>query len=423
MRSRPLAFAVMVWSFAIPAWTVPQSAPVIHVDDDAPLGGNGSGGFPYNNLADALEKARLTNAAVIQVAPGDYAIGSTLVIEQSHLDLRGSSLLVKEEGSGWPTGNVQPGTETRIIGTALLGTQPLVAVGRRPSGGVVNEVGISGFVFAGASAATIEMTLTRVQNFSIHDNVFRGLGMFGVESTASSGSLVENYFSGVGTGAILAGGYPSSPSKVTVKGNRSVQNNLGGVLLNGASIGIPELGDELDAVVRDNDLSQNGLGTNSFGLRLFVIRRDLGAPGDTQSTSKIRALVQSNRLVGNLIGISVDAGFPYRRVGTLCDTRVYTATIDLKLQGNTVADSVLTPALVTFTRNTSALIPSMLPQWQYLHAATFTITDPQGTLAGAWIDHPERDPFLGPCPEDAVNEPLGNILRYNDLVMTNGRNF
>ena len=421
MRSRPLAFAVLVGSFAIPAWTLPQQTPVIHVDDDAPLGGNGSGASPFNNLPDALEKAKLTNASVIQVAPGDYAIGTTLVIEQS-LDLRGSSLLVKES-SGWPTGDVQSGTETRIIGTALLGTQPLVTVGRRPSGGVVNDVGISGFVFAGASAATIELSLTRVQNFSVHDNVFRGPGLFGVESTASSGRLVGNYFGGVGTGAIVAGGYPSSPSKVTVAGNRSVRNTLGGVLLNGVSIGIPELGDELDAVIRDNDLSQNGLGTNSFGLRLFVLRRDLGAPGDTQSASNIRALVQSNRLVGNLIGITVDAGFPYRRVGTLCDARVYTGTIDLTLQGNTLADSVLTPALVTFTRNTSALIPSMLPQWQYLHAAAFTITDPQGTLAGAWIDHPERDPFLGPCPEDAANEALGNILRYNDLVITNGRNF
>ena len=44
---------------------MPQSVPVIHVDDDAPLGGNGTGASPYHNLEDALAKARMTSAAVI----------------------------------------------------------------------------------------------------------------------------------------------------------------------------------------------------------------------------------------------------------------------------------------------------------------------------------------------------------------------
>ena len=65
----------------------------------------------------------------------------------------------------------------------------------------------------------------------------------------------------------------------------------------------------------------------------------------------------------------------------------------------------------------------MLPQWQYLHAATFVITDRDGTLADAWIDHPEFDPFLGPCPGDAAHEPLVNVLIYNDAMLPNGRNF
>jgi hypothetical protein len=46
-----------------------------------------------------------------------------------------------------------------------------------------------------------------------------------------------------------------------------------------------------------------------------------------------------------------------------------------------------------------------------------------GTLAAAWIDHPESDPFLGPCPGDGVNEPLNNVLRYNGVHLANGRNF
>jgi len=40
--------------------------------------------------------------------------------------------------------------------------------------------------------------------------------------------------------------------------------------LNGASINIPELGDELNAIVRDNDLSEN-IGNQGFGLRVFIL--------------------------------------------------------------------------------------------------------------------------------------------------------
>ena len=356
----------------------------------------------------------------LRFAPGDYAIDSPLVVDRS-LILRGSSVLIFDT-DGWPTGAVEPGTETRIFGTSALGTQPVVAVGR-PDGVVIRGVGIRGFVFEGTPDG-IEVIFRRVQDYAVHDNVFRGPAFLGMQSIASSGRIAGNHFSGVGTGAILAGGYDASPSTVTFTGNRSVHNTLGGVLLNGASIGIPELGDELDAVIRDNDLSNNTLTpTVSFGVRVFILRRDLGAPGDSQSAANVHALLQGNRLAGNEIGLSVDAGFPCRRVGTTCDARTYSGTIGLRLRGNTLTDSLLAPALVTFTRNAAALNPVTLAQWQYLHGATFTISDRQGTLAGAWIDHPERDPFLGPCAGDAMNEPLGNLLRYNGNDVPNGRNF
>jgi len=45
------------------------------------------------------------------------------------------------------------------------------------------------------------------------------------------------------------------------------------------------------------------------------------------------------------------------------------------------------------------------------------------TLAEAWIDHAETDPFIGPCPADATNESLGNVLIYNGARLPNGRNF
>ena len=97
--------------------------------------------------------------------------------------------------------------------------------------------------------------------------------MFAFQSTASSGELTANHFSGIPTGAIFTGGYPESPSAIVATSNRMVNNNLGGIVLIGSSIFIPELGDQLDAVVRGNDRSNNA-GTQGFGLRMFILRRD-----------------------------------------------------------------------------------------------------------------------------------------------------
>lgn len=195
-------------------------------------------------------------------------------------------------------------------------------------------------------------------------------------------------------------------------------------MLNGASINIPELGNELIADVRGNDLSDNTTTASfSFGLRLFILRRDLGAPGDSQSSARIEAIVQGNRIVGNLIGVSIDGGFPHRRVGTFCDPRTYSGELAVSFAGNTVGESLLTSALVTFTRNTAALDPAMLPRWQYLHGATFTIVDTDGALGNGWIDHPAVDPFLGSCSADATHEALGNVLIDNGASVPNSRNF
>ena len=413
--------ALLVLAVAAPATAVAGQGTVIHVDDDALIGGNGSSRLPYQTIADALAEARTTSdPVVIVVAPGDYPISSPLVIDRP-LDLRGASSLV-EGDDGWPTGEVAAGTETRLFGTPALGTQPLIAPGR-PDRSVVRGISIRGFAFEGRLGG-ISVLFRRVQNFSLKDNVFRAPGFLGMQSVASSGVISGNHFSGVGTGAILTGGYPSSPSTVRFTGNRSVSNNLGGLLLNGASIGIPELGDRLDAVVLDNDLSDNTLTPQfSFGLRLFILRRDPGAPGDSQSAGNVHAVVKGNRIAGNELGMSIDAGFPHRQAGAVCDPRVFTGTIDLELKDNVLSGSRLAPALVTFTRNDAALDPGALSRWQYLHDATFAITDPQGSLADAWIDHPAADPFVGPCPGDATNEALGNTLRYNGDGVPNGRNF
>lgn len=417
-----LAAATIASSLAavVPRSVTASKQVVIHVDDGAAPGGDGGGRSPYRTLADAVAAARArSTAVVIKVEPGDYPLTAPLVIDFA-LDLRGSTEQVVTDDDPWPSGVVVTGTETRVFATSAVGSQPLVRVGRADSV-VISDVSIRGFAFEG-TATGIEMLLTRVQGYRITDNVFRAPASFAVQSVASSGQVTGNHFSGVGTGVIFNGGYPGSPSNVVAAGNRAVNNSIGGILLNGVSINLPELGDELHAVVRGNDLSNN-VGNQGFGLRIFILRRDAGAPGDTQSSARIHALALDNRIDGNRIGVMLDAGFPYRSVGDVCDPRVFSGTIDVDFVGNTLTNSLTRPALITFTRNIAALNPSILPLWQYLHDATFDISDVDGSLADAWIDHPATDPFVGSCPGDATHESLGNVLIYNGEVLANGRNF
>ncbi len=63
---------------------------VIHVDDDAEPGGDGSGRSPFDNIADSLALAASLGGAVVVVEPGQYPVSSTLHI-QSPVDLRGSN--------------------------------------------------------------------------------------------------------------------------------------------------------------------------------------------------------------------------------------------------------------------------------------------------------------------------------------------
>ncbi len=378
---------------------------IIYVNDNAAPGGNGvTPRFAYRNVPEALAEAKtISGPVIIDVAPGEYLVDSTLVIDRS-LVLRGATVLVKDD-QDFPTSDIEQGTTTRIEASASLGLEPLISVGRS-DGKVVRGVTVRGFVLKHADFGGTELTIRRVQDFDVRGNKFRAPGRFGVETIASSGRIVGNHFNGIQTGAILAAGYRASPSNVLFKGNRSVDNGLGGVLLVGSSVWIPELGNQLDAVVRNNDLSRN-----EFGMRLFVIFREPGMPGDTQETGHIRARARGNQLHDNVAGFLLDAGFPFRfdPRDLSCDPRTYRGSIDLDLADNSVSGNLI-DSWIVFTRWPGATDD---PFWRYLHSTTYKITDPQGIFDQAWIDHPERDPIIGPCHGDAIDERLKNVLIIN----------
>lgn len=387
---------------------------VIHVDDDAGPGGNGSGRYPFDNIADALALAQSLGGAVVVVEPGQYPVSSTLRI-QSPIDLRGSNV-IEVDDAGRPNGSIAAGTETKIVGTAALGASALLSVGPSDNG-VLDGVEIRNFSFYSGPGRGDDLNFNRTQRYSVYENAFRGTATNGIFSVASSGKIVGNDISDDATGAAVAAGYPASPSSVEFAGNRVVRN-VAGLVLIGSTSRVPETGDDLDVVVRNNDLSENNrVAGFSFGLRIFTINRPLGTAGDTQSSGNVRATIQGNRIADNEIGVTIDGGFPFRHVGGTCDPRVYSGRLNLVLRGNTLSGSRFIPALITFTRNQAALHQFPLDFWQYLHSAIYEITDEDGTLANALIDHPELDPFVGLCANDTTHELLSNTLIYNGTVL------
>jgi hypothetical protein len=217
-------------------------------------------------------------------------------------------------------------------------------------------VQIPNLTFDSGPARGDDLDFNRTQDYSVYESAFRGLTNNGIFSVASSGKIIGNYISVDVTGAAIAAGYPASPSTVEFVGNRLV-GNIAGLVLIGSTSRVPETGDQLDVLVRNNDLSENDrVAGFSFGLRIFTINRPLGAPGDTQSTGNIRATIQGNRIADNEIGVTIDAGFPFCRVGTICDPRVYAGTFALVFRGNTLSGSRFIPALITFTPLGNTLI-------------------------------------------------------------------
>jgi hypothetical protein len=385
---------------------------VVFVDDDAAPNGDGSNRTPFQNVSDAVAAINATGGGTIMVAPGVYPVTQTIRLEKP-VNLRGSNIMISSS-DGWPTGALDR-TETRIVGTAALRTATMIVAGRA-DGAVLDEVTISNLTIETVAGGGNGLDIVKTQGFAVRDNIIRGAGLFGLTTIASSGRVSSNYITGVSCGACIGAGNSGSPATVDIVGNRIVSNRLGGLLLNGSGTAIPELAYQLNVTVTRNDLSHNKATPRfSFGLRLFVIRQDLGGPFDLQSTGHVSAVVRENRIDDNEVGILLDAGFPFRRVGSVVDTRQYSGTFDLSLRGNTVSNSNLAPAAITFTRVNAAFNQSLLGLWQYLYHSSYTIDDPDGSMAGVWIDHPSHDPISGAL--------LDNHIIINGIEAANGRTF
>jgi hypothetical protein len=393
---------------------------VLHVDAQAAPNGDGSAGAPLQDLGAAVTLANQLGGALILVAPGRYRVNATIRIE-APVSIIGSNV-PKLDADGLPTGGVEAGTESKIVATTALGANELMIAGRM-DGAVLHDVMIASLTLESVGDGPSHfLEVTKTQDFTIRNNNFVGPVAIALSTSGSSGHVRGNYISGAGCGACVMAGNPGSPAVVDVTGNRMVGNANGGLLLNGSGTEIDEFADELEATVAGNDLSDNtGPNHTGFGLRIFVILRGLTSVMNTQSTGHVSAVVTGNRIVHNQIGVLIDAGFPFRSVGTVCDSRTYSGSIDAAFDGNALSGSTVTPALITFTRNENTLTTTTAAQWQYLHNSTFTISDPDGALAGYWYDHPAADPFLGPCANDAVQEPLGNHLIYNGVEVLPGR--
>ena len=358
---------------------------------------------------------------VIHVGGGEYVETLPLILDVPNLRLEGETMLTTD-ANGLPTGFVAWTATQLIAKPALAGAQTILLI--RPTSNTLSGTGVTveGLVFdAGNGGSAVngrDITLDRVRSFSIRRNVLTGSPSIAIDARASVGIIVENFIETAGCGSCLMAGNKHSPAAYSFVRNRSVSNAFAGVLVAGSpdSVQHPDLlpvapgtiFDHVSAAIIGNDLSDNNADPSfSSGVRFFAINTGIPTP---QSTGNVTAAVINNTITNNSFGISIDAGFPLR-----ADARLWTASFQAAFSGNIISDNKRTSALITFTRNTSAIFPNQLKNFKYLQESIFTIIDPGGDLNGYWFDHPATDPIDG--------RTLQNTLRVNGVKVPNGRNF
>jgi hypothetical protein len=402
----------------------------LFVDCGASVPGDGTAFHPYDSLPVAVSAARdlasVGNKVIINILPGECAIPGQIEIDFP-VEVRGSSAPILD-GDGWPTGMVEPDTETVVYQSECTvvpeGMSPLVIV--RPSAGEeLGDISLSNLTLRGLAPCRV-LQIQEVRDFTVADTIVEAasvgdiLAQAGIFSVASRGLIARNYVHGMeGCGICIGAGTPGAPSRVTASDNR-VQGCLGGgMLLSGSTFAVGGSSSLLlRADVDHNDLSNNVGTTPGYGIRVLTIDRD-----ELADRGHVNASITDNRVDNNQVGVMIDAGFPYRDPNPdtgVCDPRSFTSQLNLRFRGNSVTGSLKRAAVVTFTRGQVFTNGNPLRRWQYLHGATYSIEDPDLTLLGPshLFDHPLLDPFpppgtVGTCDADQTNEALNNTLWYN----------
>ena len=441
------------------------SAPAAMAGTTIHVGGAGSPTENGDALQGALALARVTRAASsgpieVKLAPGTYLLSSTLRLDVRDLSLVGSNQPAIDD-DGWQTSAV-PGGESKITVSYTLNE----AGGQIPRGGAiiritgdgvtVDRVTVDGGWLLPNAAGDNAIDIYDVEGFTVSDSRFVGGAGFGILTNRASGRISGNFATQINVGAGIGAGPINRRSRVTIEDNRFVDNVSGGLIVNGSAPSTPDADHSTEAEVRHNDLSGNvRTATFSFGLRIFVIRRDpIDVPFQDEGTIKIT--VSGNRIHGNEFGVLLEAGFPYRTAGPPfkpwnCDARTYTGRIHARFADNSIvggfAPGTVPPrayisSIITFTRGTTALFPNgrstpLAPReaspgpppvtgqgnsFKYLHKAHYVISDPGHDLAEARIDHPAVDRLaaaLDPCPVVFGGTTLGNVLTINDVEIAN----
>ncbi len=403
----------------------------IYVDAVANSGGDGSKHAPFRRITDAVNTARAvwqadnTAKIEIRVEPGTYVgrYSNTdpalenlpIILDIPNLRLKGSTSMLTDEG-GLPTGVIETGKNSLLIAQPSLAANQSLLILTSTSPVLTGQgIEVSKLSFNLGNLATLSpnssgISLRRVQDFTIRNNFVTGSVLGGIEMRASSGEIQGNYITSVGCGICLVAGNAAAPANVIVRGNRSVNNQTAGVILNGGSDFNGEILDKLSATVEENDLSNNNANSLVAGFRVLVARHD---PPSQGTSGSVTATVSNNRISNNTFGFSIAAGFPFRTLAGSPDPRLHNGMLNLSFEDNEVAGNLEAPAIITFTQLSATLAPAQLNQWKYLEHSTFNLTDPNGELNGYWFDHPATDPIDG--------RTLQNILSINGTVIPNGR--
>ena len=130
---------------------------------------------------------------VVNVAPGTYVVAAPVRLDVPGLELRGSNAMRVEPITGWPTGEVEPGTNTLVtVAQPLSGTNPIFFV-------TADDVTVTGLTFGlpiSSARGGVAVFVDRVQSFTLSNNLVTGGAFLGFRSAASSGTISDNYITG-----------------------------------------------------------------------------------------------------------------------------------------------------------------------------------------------------------------------------------